>query len=41
MVKAVDQEMESCKKVTDEKVFQLDAKVKELDGKVGIPLGTP
>ena len=28
-----DMEMESYKKVTDEKIFQLDAKVKELEGK--------
>jgi len=32
--------MESYRKVTDEMVFQLDAKVKELDGKVGISSGT-
>jgi len=29
-----DLEMETYKKVTDEKVFQLDAKVKELEGKI-------
>ena len=32
-----DLEMETYKKVTDEKIFQLDAKVKELEGKVGLP----
>jgi hypothetical protein len=33
-----DMEMESYKKTTQEKIFQLEAKAKELEGKVG---GTP
>jgi hypothetical protein len=34
---AKDVEMESYKKVTEERIFQLEAKVKELEGKVGEP----
>ena len=30
-----DVDMESYKKVTEEKIFQLEAKVKELEGKIG------
>jgi hypothetical protein len=29
--------MESYRKVTEEKIFQLEAKVKELEGKIGGP----
>jgi hypothetical protein len=32
-----DVDMESHKKVTEEKIFQLEAKVKELEGKTGGP----
>jgi SMC interacting uncharacterized protein involved in chromosome segregation len=31
-----DVDMESYKKVTEEKIFQLEAKVKELEGKIGV-----
>jgi hypothetical protein len=34
-------EMESYKKATEEKIFQLEAKVKELEGKAGNPSPTP
>jgi len=34
-------EMESYKTVTDKRVFQLEAKVKELEEKVGHPPVTP
>jgi len=33
-------EMESYKTVTDKRVFQLEAKAKEIEGKVGISSGT-
>jgi len=32
-----DVDMESYKRVTEEKIFQLEAKVKELEGKIGGP----
>ena len=32
-----DVDIESYKRITDEKIFQLEAKVKELEGKVGGP----
>jgi hypothetical protein len=36
-----DLEIETYKTVTDEKVFRLEAKVKELEGKVGLLPVTP
>jgi CspA family cold shock protein len=35
-----DMEMESYRKVTEERIFQLGAKVKELEGKAGEPSTT-
>jgi hypothetical protein len=32
-----DIDMESYKRVTEDKIFQLEAKVKELEGKIGGP----
>lgn len=32
-----DMEMESYKKITEERIFQLEAKVKELEAKIGSP----
>jgi len=32
-----DVEIETYKKATEEKIFQLEAKVKELEGKIGEP----
>jgi len=36
-----DMDMDTYKKATEEKIFQLEAKVKELEGKIGVSSFTP